>query len=72
MLAAWHPLLASSGGGANSGLVVATTAEGPWAARPRSEAISVVASIAAKVPLHLGLRLGLGLGLGLGLALGLG
>ena len=43
VLAAWHPLLASAGG-----LVVATTAEGPWAARPRSEAISVVASIAAK------------------------
>jgi hypothetical protein len=27
VVAAWHPLLASSGG-----LVVATTAEGPWAA----------------------------------------
>jgi hypothetical protein len=44
VIAAWHPLLSES----SSGVCVAATAEGPWAARPRSEAISVVEPIRAR------------------------
>ena len=43
-VAAWHPLLADR----SAGVCIAATADGPWAARPRSESISVIEIVRAK------------------------
>ena len=44
LLATWHPLISDRAAGA----CVAMTADGPWAARPRSESISVVEIVRAR------------------------
>ena len=44
LLAMWHPLIADRA----AGTCVAATSEGPWVARPRSEAISVVEIVPAR------------------------
>ena len=46
LLATWHPLIADRA----AGVCVAMTSDGPWAARPRSESLSVVEMVRAYAP----------------------
>ena len=48
VMAGWHPLLTDASTREFAGTCIAATAEGPWAARARSEAISVIEVVHAK------------------------